>query len=359
MAKFPFTLPPRYEFTGESLHGGQGFVYICNDRFLSRKVAIKVMSSVSDSEVLRQEFATMRDIQSFYIAEIYDLVFAKRSGMMGLIQEYVSGESLEAFANSDHDTLTLQRTLWQLAGGLSDIHSVEKVHRDIKPANARFDDEGVLKILDFGIASNLQTQSYTMNARGTKHFLAPEYYNDPPVELTKSCDIYAFGVTVWCIASKNRIPPQLRSFPPQCNGTAPSLKSVWDDWPPAIIDLLDQCVNKDHRLRPSILAVRDALECHLLFGKHRATFIYQGQVHELSIVGKTVKLQTGGDSVTIVYDGLGFQIRSVTGAVYVNNSPCFSGQGVLGCCVFTLGAPELRHARTFVTMDQSHPELLV
>src|SRR3954467_9459055 len=102
MMSLPFSLPARYEFAGERLKGGQGYVYVCRDKFLERKVAIKVMANVADNDILKHELAAMREVRSPHVAEIYDLIFAKRSGMAGLIQEYVSGDGLDVFATQKH-----------------------------------------------------------------------------------------------------------------------------------------------------------------------------------------------------------------------------------------------------------------
>lgn len=359
MSRFPFGLPPRYEFKGERLQGGQGCVFICRDLFLERDVAIKVMSSISDTDKLKAELAAMRDIRSPHVAEIYDLIIAKRSSMAGLIQEYVAGPTLEEYAISAHDMTSDFRTLWQLAKGIQDIHNHKKLHRDIKPSNARFDAEGVLKILDFGIVSDAIPEGVTVNSRGTRGFLGPEFYAAPPIRLTPAGDVYAFGVTVWCIASKMQLPSALMEVPPHRNEPVSSLGTVLKQWPKPIVELLDRTLTPNPVGRPSIQEVRQALERQLLQGKHRAAFNFQGTTTELKLPGRSVKLQTGTDSIVISYDGLEFAVKAVTGDVYVNNTTLIPGSLVPASCVFTLGAPELRHRRTFVSMDISHPEVIV
>ena len=105
---------------------------------------------------------------------------AKRSEAAALVQEYVPGPSLKDYIKVEHDAEECLRTLWQLSCGLSDIHSKSKVHRDVKPSNLKFDGENVLKILDFGLVSELPNDDETVNARGTRYFLAPELYGTLP-----------------------------------------------------------------------------------------------------------------------------------------------------------------------------------
>jgi eukaryotic-like serine/threonine-protein kinase len=240
---FPFGLPSRYEFAGERLEGGHGYVYICHDKYLDRKVAIKVMRNISDAHMLTRELAVMRDVRSQHVAEIYDLLFAKRSAMAGLVQEYVSGESLEAYALRRNDREDVLKSIWQLARGIADIHAHGKLHRDIKPSNARFDSENVLKILDFGITSDLTSTSNTSRARGTRDFLGPEFYDTPPIKLTEAADVYAFGVTVWFIASKAKLPGPLQETPPQRSSPVQSLVVAWPDWNNDLIRILDSTLH--------------------------------------------------------------------------------------------------------------------
>jgi serine/threonine protein kinase len=74
---FPFPLPPRYEQPTERLEGGQGYVYVCRDEYLDRRVAIKVMKSKGDMSLLRAELAALCDIRSRHIAGVYDLISSK------------------------------------------------------------------------------------------------------------------------------------------------------------------------------------------------------------------------------------------------------------------------------------------
>lgn len=176
-ADAPFALPDRYVPLGERREGGQAFVYIYEDRFLERKVAVKVMKDIANLDGLQKELSIIQGIRSRYIAELYELVHAKRSSMVALIQEFVPGESLNEWSKST-SAETILKALYQLAAGLCDIHSHGKIHRDIKPENLRFDDEGVLKILDFGLGQGAEG-AFTVNSRGTLFYLAPEMYGAP------------------------------------------------------------------------------------------------------------------------------------------------------------------------------------
>jgi eukaryotic-like serine/threonine-protein kinase len=312
---FPFKLPPRYEPNGERLEGGQGYVYICIDKFLERKVAIKVMKVISDGEVLKREIASLSEIRSRHVAEVYDLVIAKRSGMLGLVQEFVPGPDLAAYVPvagiSDY-----LHVLWQIASGLSDIHQHGKIHRDIKPANIRFDSERVIKILDFGLAADT-ADAVTIRARGTLHFLAPELYANPPISLTKAVDVYAFGVVAWYLATGGKLAAAIRQVPPASSAPMPSFATTGLALPLEVVLVLDRALSTSSGMRPRMEEVTAILEQYLLYGKHRAYISYGSQSRTLGTPGETITLTVGTDSLTVAYDGVRFKITAIQGDTYV------------------------------------------
>jgi len=137
-------LPGRYEITNDVYEGGQGKVYICKDKHLDRLVAIKVIKDINDKKALVREIAAIREIKSKHIIQIYDLIDAEKNGL-GLVEEFLSGGNVEPFHKSNpFPTQPYLKVLFQIASGVSDIHSHGRVHRDIKPTNMKFNDEGVL-----------------------------------------------------------------------------------------------------------------------------------------------------------------------------------------------------------------------
>ncbi|UQQ18148.1 protein kinase [Salmonella sp. WGH-01] len=68
------------------------------------------------------------------------------------------------------------KKLWQIACGLSDIHSAKVIHRDIKPNNIRVDENKIVKILDFGLARTSGTEAFTHSVIGTLGYMAPELW---------------------------------------------------------------------------------------------------------------------------------------------------------------------------------------
>jgi len=361
MTKFPFPLPPRYEVqaTEQRMGGGQGYVYVCKDTYLDRNVAIKVMKAKGDAAALTSELSALCEIKSRHVAQVYDLVSSK-GGTLGLVQEFVPGPSLEEYA-ADNEIRKDEylKVLYQTACGLADIHSHGKVHRDVKPQNLKFDAERIVKILDFGLVRDLLVKDETTKARGTDGFLGPEFYATPPIRFSAAADTYAFGVTAWSLGSKGELPDAFLEEPPFSVTPMQSFSSLGIALPSEIVAVLDSTLSPDPASRPRMKTVALAIERRLLFGRHRA-LIAQGQTkYDLHESGKSVKLSSGADSVSIKYDGLSFTVAEVNGNVYVNNIPASQGSELPKSCVVTLGDASSGPYRTFVAIDTSHPEVVL
>jgi len=357
----PFKIPDRYAYKGPRLIGGQGYVYIYQDTFLQRDVAIKVMKEPRDADELRGELARIRDIRSRHIVEIYDLFEAKRSDQVALVEEYVPGPTLEELATSGA-TLSANeatKTLWQIACGLADIHAHGILHRDIKPQNIKLDEEGIIKILDLGISSVLAVDVETVNARGTITYLAPEMYHPPPIGLTTAIDVYAFGVTAWHLLNGGKFPGPLSETPPQSRNLAPSLKTASMVLPVRLTDLLDKALAPDPQYRPTMEAIRDILRSQITAGQHRLVLTHGGKQQMLHNAQRTVTLTAGGPSLTLVYDDINFVATNVVGDVYLNNAKIEVGTKVPDSCVITFGDAAMGGNRTFVPTTILTPEVVL
>ena len=354
---FPFKLPTRYVYEGPTLDGGQGAVYVCRDVYLDRKVAIKVMKGASDLTEIGKEMSAIQGVRSRHVAQIYDLVKSEHGSKVGLVQEYVPGPNVKDYAKKVDVNENYLHLLFKIACGISDIHESGKIHRDIKPSNIKLDAENVVKILDFGLASDAGPDVETNDARGTPCYIAPELYVTPPIKYTAAVDTFAFGVTARVIAESGAIPPAFRQTPPYAHAF-PSFATSPVKLAPEVVAILDLTLESDPTKRPGMPKVREVLERRLLYGKHRAVVTY-GATHELGVPGKSISLQTGMGSITIRYDGLRFTIESVSGDVYINNAIAQLGRTLPGSCVITLGAPSLGAARTFVPFNVSHPGVVL
>ena len=353
--QLPFKFPERYVYLQERLEGAQGYVYLCKDSYLDRTVAVKVVSTPATLNTLKQELAFLTSIRSPHIAEVYDLLEAASGKHIGLVEQYVSGKHLLDPTASVNETVFL-RTLYQLASGLSDIHVAKKIHRDIKPSNIRFDEEGILKILDFGISAHADGEMLTSNGKGTLPYLAPELYV-LPASYTEAVDVYAFGVIAHQLAF-GTLSGALKTKPPLASGTQlEPFKQSQLGVPGEIAAILDLTLKKEANLRPRSAVLRETLGRRLAHALHRAAITYKGSATILNSKNKSVSLTFQDCTITITYDGLRFTISSVLGNIDINNVKAVVKQELPASCVITLNGSS--GARDFITVDMSHPGLIL
>lgn len=179
--------------------GGMGVVYRGRDTVLDRDVALKFVSpellvKVGAKRHLIREAQAVSLIDSPHVCAIH-AVEALPGGGICLVMAYCAGGTLrEQLRNGP---LSLQRTLdiaTQLARGLAVAHRAGLVHRDLKPANIGFSDEGIARILDFGVASRVDAGGDigTPAMYGTLPYMAPELLRGHVAGPT--ADVWAFGV---------------------------------------------------------------------------------------------------------------------------------------------------------------------
>jgi serine/threonine-protein kinase len=200
-----------------------GEVYRARDTKLNRDVAIKVLpdSVARDPEHLsrfQREAQLLAALNHPNIAHIYGLEGLdgqdRQDGRtLALVMELVDGATLADRLTQGRiplgETLTIAR---QIVEALEAAHDKGIVHRDLKPANVKVTPDGVVKVLDFGLAkafdaspagTGLMTNSPTLSMRatqaglilGTAAYMAPEQATGHPVD--KRADIWAFGVVLW------------------------------------------------------------------------------------------------------------------------------------------------------------------
>src|SRR5690606_31089190 len=203
---------------------------------------------------------------------------------------------------------------------------------------------------------------------GTRGYAAPELYSDDEVEFDAKVDVYALCVTAYVLLRGLPLPPMLAARPPRPDawkaaGGGFAVMSLPIDQ--ELVRLLDAGLSDDPRRRPSTAEILQRVARILLRGKHRALFVDEGgNAFELNAAPgqRHVRLahQSNIGAVTIDYDDLDFRAVSVTGEVWVNNVPLSNGAVLPGSCVIALGAPDRSpRERVFITMDVSHPEVVL
>jgi serine/threonine protein kinase len=233
--------------------GGMGEVYRARDLALDREVAIKRLPDglANDPDRLarfEREARTLASLNHPNVAQIY----AVESG--SIVMEMVPGQTLSGPLPLD----TALRYAAQIASALDAAHERGIIHRDLKPGNVIVTPDGVVKVLDFGLAArdaavadSNPDRSPTITAMshgvilGTAAYMAPEQASGKPVD--KRADIFAFGVVLWEMLTGRRMyEGETTSHILAAVLThEPDLSAV----PPAVRPLLARCLEKDPKKR--------------------------------------------------------------------------------------------------------------
>ena len=351
----------RYVPTGATTTGGLGAVAIYRDSNLDRKVAIKFVLPGGEHRRHLDELAALQRIRSKNVVQVFDVDFFDPGARMGIVEEFIDGDSLKDLLGKVTVKNGFLKLLYQAATGIADIHRVGVVHRDIKPSNMLIDRDGVLKIIDFNL-SRSDDEARTVGFVGTLGYAAPELHSSGAVEFSAAADVYALGVTAWALLHGKTLPKDLLTKPPRPDlWTAASGGFSALSLDPTLARLLDACLDVSPLSRPTATQVAERASRVLLRNRHRALFIGAEKPFELNAGNPRVRLRhptLGG--LAVEYDGLDFRATEVSGEVWMNNIELAVGATMSGCCVVALGAPARRASeRTFITMDVSHPEVVL
>ncbi len=188
--------------------GGMGVVYLAErvDDQYRKQVAIKLIKRGMDTEEVLRHFRDERQILADFdhphIARLFD-AGTTEDGLPYFIMEYVAGEPIDEYCNSRNFSVNERLQLFrQVCAAVSYAHRHLVIHRDIKPSNILVTKEGVPKLLDFGIAKILQSETsegltITVPEQRT---LTPEYASPEQVQglrITTASDVYSLGVVLY------------------------------------------------------------------------------------------------------------------------------------------------------------------
>ena len=214
-----------YEIVSSVGAGGMGEVWRARDTRLNRDVAIKVLPAAfaQDRERVarfRREAQVVASLNHSHIATIHGL--EEDDGTLALVLEFVDGEDLaEHLTRGAFPVDEAIALASQIAEGLEAAHEKGVVHRDLKPANIKITRDGVVKILDFGLAKAVEEDSATTDSGlansptmarlmtsagmilGTAAYMSPEQARGKPVD--KRSDIWSFGVVLYEMLTARRL----------------------------------------------------------------------------------------------------------------------------------------------------------
>jgi len=191
-----------YRIIEELGKGGMGVVFKAEDTRLNRIVALKLLSENSSADPkarkrFLREARLASSLQHQNICTIHE-VGEKTNGDLFISMDYYEGETLQQKISSGINSLDLiVEYICQIALGLTQAHSKGIIHRDIKPSNIIVTPDGIVKILDFGLAklSGIYDYTQTVKTVGTISYLSPEQAGGHEVD--HRTDIWALGVVFY------------------------------------------------------------------------------------------------------------------------------------------------------------------
>jgi serine/threonine-protein kinase len=209
----------RYKIRSAIGKGGMGEVFLAEDTELERLVALKVLPEdlAQDSERMRrfvQEAKSASALNHPNIITIHEI--GKTDNTHFIATEYIEGETLHERLKSEPMNLkTLLDVAIQVASALDAAHRAGIVHRDIKPENVMIRPDGVVKILDFGIAKLTEKRVEAIDAEaatavqagttpgmiiGTANYMSPEQARGKQIDART--DIFSFGIVLYEMLSR-------------------------------------------------------------------------------------------------------------------------------------------------------------
>jgi eukaryotic-like serine/threonine-protein kinase len=247
----------RYRIEEELGRGGMGVVYRAIDLELDEAIAIKVFSQRLDDPNLimrfKQELSICRSLLHPNIIRLHDI--GTHEGRKFISMELLSGASLKVVAKKRLARRVVVRLLEQACAGVGEAHGRGIIHRDIKPDNLFVTTDGLLKLMDFGLAKRLASmdgdEATDMTVAGfiggSPSYMAPEQITDF-AHAGFAADIYSLGVVAYELfagAKPFRHKERAMIFRMHLS-VVPHPPSAMDSGlPPAVDRLVMRCLEKD------------------------------------------------------------------------------------------------------------------
>jgi serine/threonine-protein kinase len=200
-------IPERYRLLEEVGQGGMAVVYRAQDETLKREVAIKVLhqhlATESESKArLEREAQAVAKLRHENILEIFDYS-GTESERSYIVTEFIDGVTLKQFLESRrfaHPEIAALIAM-EIGGALAHAHGLGIIHRDVKPENVMIRKDGLLKLMDFGIAQvvDLQRMTVTGQLLGSPAYMAPELVEGKPLDFRT--DVFSVGIMLYQLAT--------------------------------------------------------------------------------------------------------------------------------------------------------------
>jgi HEAT repeat protein/tRNA A-37 threonylcarbamoyl transferase component Bud32 len=264
------TIESRYKYLEKIGKGAFGTVVLVEDTVVDEQLILKFLNpNVSEDAEMMQRFVHelrySRKITHPNVIRIYD--FVSLSGNYAISMEYFKSHTLGAEIAKQKPMPTDKALNWgaDIANGMMAAHEVGIVHRDLKPANILINDEGILKVVDFGVAAAAKTEDTQLTKTGyvigSPKYMAPEQILGKAIDFR--ADIYSLGVLLY---------EMLTGSPPYTKGDHMSVmyqhiqakaklcEELNPDIPANLAALVKKAMEVDkHKRYETMEALRDAL----------------------------------------------------------------------------------------------------
>jgi len=196
----------RFRIKGEIGRGAMGRVMLAEDEMVGELLILKFMhpeltADGASRERFLREVKYSRKVSHHNVIRIHDLLF--KDNLCAISMEYFESRGIDEILKEVKcfEVKPGLEILYQVAEGMVAAHRQEVIHRDLKPSNILIDDSGLVKVVDFGIASASTSSDSTLTKTGsiigTPAYLSPERAKG--LEAHYRCDIYALGIIAYCM----------------------------------------------------------------------------------------------------------------------------------------------------------------
>ena len=250
----PLGMLGKYERLDVLGHGASGIVYLAKDTLLGRQIALKEIAAQGEErERVLEEARVLDRLRHPNIVQVYGV--DEIGGKVVLAMEYVRGQNLQEVLRRTPQLPVAEAVsiAAQICAGLAFAHRHRTVHRDVKPANILISQDGTVKLVDFGLAQVLGTNSFAGGA-GTYAYMAPEDFHEEQ-QSDHQADIWAVGIILYEMLTGRRPFQAVKAKDPfswkRAIEESPLLpvSAQRPDVPPALDAILDRALARDKQGR--------------------------------------------------------------------------------------------------------------
>jgi serine/threonine-protein kinase len=200
-------LPSRYRVIEEVGQGGMAVVYKAHDETLKREVAVKVLHAhlLEETESktrLEREAQAVAKLHHDNIVQIFDYS-GDGSAASYIVTEFIEGQTLKQFMTGRKPPAPEVAALVaiEVGGALVHAHSLGIIHRDVKPENVMVRKDGILKLMDFGVAQIMDLERMTVTGQllGSPAYMAPEILEGKSLDVRT--DVFSVGIMLYQLST--------------------------------------------------------------------------------------------------------------------------------------------------------------